>query len=201
MERLLAGFRPDSLHQPLGPAPLGGGGMLWGGPVAGPAAGRRRRDGAGCAGQAGCPGAGVFPGRQYYERKRREGKIPKEALRCLKRRLSDLVYYQLLADRRGTIEACGSPTTPPPTRPTSTSPRPRSRRAAPPSKRPAGHRRVHRAGLERRPPRRHRDPRRQHLPPPRPPRPSRHRRLKRQPLDREEPLGAMSPHQAATGCS
>ncbi len=30
------------------------------------------------------------PGRQYYERKRREGKTPKEALRCLKRRLSDL---------------------------------------------------------------------------------------------------------------
>jgi len=31
------------------------------------------------------------PGRRYYERKRREGKTPKEALRCLKRRLSDLV--------------------------------------------------------------------------------------------------------------
>jgi hypothetical protein len=28
-------------------------------------------------------------GRQYYERKRNEGKTPKEALRCLKRRLSD----------------------------------------------------------------------------------------------------------------
>jgi transposase len=75
-------------------------------------------------------------GRGYYERKRREDKTPKEALRCLKRRLSDLVYYQLLADRRGTIEACGSPTTPPPTRSTSTSPAARSRRAAPPSKRP-----------------------------------------------------------------
>jgi transposase len=71
------------------------------------------------------------PGRRYYERKRREGKTPKEALRCLKRRLSDLVYYQLAADRRGTIEACGSPTTPPPTRSTSTSPASRSRRAAP----------------------------------------------------------------------
>jgi transposase len=76
------------------------------------------------------------PGRLYYERKRREGKTPKEALRCLKRRLSDLVYYQLLADRRGTIGACGSPTTPPPTRSTSTSPAPRSHRAAPPSKPP-----------------------------------------------------------------
>jgi len=75
-------------------------------------------------------------GRRYYERKRREGKTPKEALRCLKRRLSDLVYYQLLADRRGTIEACGSPTTRRPTRSTSTSPAPRSHRAAPPSKPP-----------------------------------------------------------------
>jgi len=76
------------------------------------------------------------PGRVYYERKRAEGKTPKEALRCLKRRLSDLVYYQLLADRRGTIGACGSPTTPPPTRPAFTSPVTRSRRAAPPSRPP-----------------------------------------------------------------
>ena len=76
------------------------------------------------------------PGRLYYERKRTEGKTPKEALRCLKRRLSDLVYYQLLADRRGTIGACGSPTTPPPTRSTSTSPATRSHRAAPPSRPP-----------------------------------------------------------------
>jgi transposase len=76
------------------------------------------------------------PGRRYYERKRTEGKTPKEALRCLKRRLSDLVYYQLLTDRRGTIGTCGSPTTPPPTRSTSTSPATRSRRAAPPSRLP-----------------------------------------------------------------
>ena len=76
------------------------------------------------------------PGRQYYERKRREGKTPKEALRCLKRRLSDLVYYQLLADRHGTIKACGSPTTPAPTRSTSTSPATRSHRAAPPCRPP-----------------------------------------------------------------
>ncbi len=73
-------------------------------------------------------------GRLYYERKRTEGKTPKEALRCLKRRLSDLVYYQLLADQRGTIGACGSPTTPPPTRSISTSPATRSHRAAPPSR-------------------------------------------------------------------
>ena len=76
------------------------------------------------------------PGRLYYERKRCEGKTPKEALRCLKRRLSDLVYYQLLADRRGTIKTCGSPTTPPPTRSTSTSPATRSREAGPPSRPP-----------------------------------------------------------------
>ena len=127
-------------------------------------------------------------GRQYYERKRREGKTPKEALRCLKRRLSDLACYQLLAGQHGTIKACGSPATPPPTRPASTSPAARSHRAAPLSKRP--HRRVRRARLERRPPCRHRDPRRQHAPPPRPPRPSRNQRLKRRPLDREEPFGA-----------
>jgi transposase len=69
-------------------------------------------------------------GRAYYERKRLEGKAPKEALRCLKRRLSDVVYRQLVADQRGTIGACGSPTTAAPTPPTSTSPRTRSHRAA-----------------------------------------------------------------------
>lgn len=74
------------------------------------------------------------PGRVYYERKRKEGKTPKEALRCLKRRLSDVVYRQLVLDRRGTIEACGSPTTPQPMQSTSTSPASRSRRAAPPSR-------------------------------------------------------------------
>jgi transposase len=44
--------------------------------------------------------------------------------------------YQLIADRRGTIGACGSPTTPPPTRPASTSPAVRSHPAAPPPPRP-----------------------------------------------------------------
>jgi hypothetical protein len=34
------------------------------------------------------------PGRTYYLRKRAEGKGHKEAIRCLKRRLSDLVYRQ-----------------------------------------------------------------------------------------------------------
>jgi transposase len=39
-------------------------------------------------------------GQAYYRRKLAEGKSPKEALRCLKRRLSDAVYRCLLADHR-----------------------------------------------------------------------------------------------------
>ena len=39
------------------------------------------------------------PGRDYYLRKRADGKTHLEALRCLKRRLSDVVYRCLLADR------------------------------------------------------------------------------------------------------
>jgi transposase len=37
-------------------------------------------------------------GRAYYRRKLAESKTPMEALRCLKRRLSDVVYRQLIAD-------------------------------------------------------------------------------------------------------
>jgi len=73
------------------------------------------------------------PGRQYYERKRLEGKTPKEALRCLKRRLSDLVYHQLVLDQQGTIDTCGSPTTGKRTPSTSSSPTTRSRPAGPAS--------------------------------------------------------------------
>jgi transposase len=40
-------------------------------------------------------------GQAYYRRKRAEGKSPKEALRCLKRRLSDAVYRHLVADQHG----------------------------------------------------------------------------------------------------
>ena len=40
------------------------------------------------------------PGRAYYQRKLAEGKTPKEALRSLKRRLSDLIFAQLQADAR-----------------------------------------------------------------------------------------------------
>lgn len=36
----------------------------------------------------------------YYQRKRSEGKTGREALRCLKRRLSDIVYKTMLADWR-----------------------------------------------------------------------------------------------------
>ena len=41
-------------------------------------------------------------GRAYYERKRAEGKTSREALRCLKRRLSDVVYRTLRADHAAT---------------------------------------------------------------------------------------------------
>ena len=37
-------------------------------------------------------------GRRYFDRKRAAGKTKKEAMRCLKRRLSDLVYAQMRAD-------------------------------------------------------------------------------------------------------
>jgi transposase len=46
------------------------------------------------------------PGQAYYRRKLAEGKSSREALRCLKRRLSDAVYRCLIADQE-----------PPPTRP------------------------------------------------------------------------------------
>jgi len=39
-------------------------------------------------------------GRGYYERKIAEGKTHKEALRCLKRRISDALYARLRADAR-----------------------------------------------------------------------------------------------------
>jgi hypothetical protein len=38
------------------------------------------------------------PGRAYYRRKLAAGKTPMEALRCLKRRISDALYRQLRAD-------------------------------------------------------------------------------------------------------
>ena len=54
-------------------------------------------------------------GRAYYRRKRAEGKKPLEAIRCLKRRISDAIYRQLLLDaeravatRAGTRGHCGA---------------------------------------------------------------------------------------------
>jgi transposase len=44
-------------------------------------------------------------GRAYYRRKLAEGKSEKEALRCLKRRISDAVYKQLRADWEAIIPA------------------------------------------------------------------------------------------------
>jgi transposase len=40
------------------------------------------------------------PGRHYYERKLAEGHTPREAIRSLKRRLSDVVFRHLVADAR-----------------------------------------------------------------------------------------------------
>jgi transposase len=42
-------------------------------------------------------------GQAYYRRRLAEGKSPKEALRCLKRRLSDAVYRCLLADQHHSV--------------------------------------------------------------------------------------------------
>jgi transposase len=72
-------------------------------------------------------------------------------LRCLKRRLSDVIYRQLVADQRGTIEACGSPTTETPTPPTSASPTRRSPAVTPrprPARRPGSTRGSHSTGRQ-----------------------------------------------------
>jgi transposase len=44
-------------------------------------------------------------GRAYYRRKLAAGKTPMEALRCLKRRLSDAVFKQLVTDAMTRTEA------------------------------------------------------------------------------------------------
>ena len=54
-------------------------------------------------------------GRAYYRRKRAEGKKPLEAIRCLKRRISDAIYHQLVADATAAESAdpgghCGAST-------------------------------------------------------------------------------------------
>jgi len=40
------------------------------------------------------------PGRVYYDKKQAEGKTKKEALRALKRRISDAVYRRLITDQQ-----------------------------------------------------------------------------------------------------
>lgn len=56
--------------------------------------------------QARLPG----PGRDYYLRKRDTGKTPLEAMRCLKRRLSDVVFRALLDDLEVPDPAAALPT-------------------------------------------------------------------------------------------
>ena len=119
-------------------------------------------------------------GRAYYERKRTEGKTTKEALRCLKRRLSDVVYRQLVADHYAKLVPCASPTTARPTPSTSNSPTRRSPPGGPPSGPDTPRRRsLHRPRLEGRPPRRHRGPRRRRHPPGQAPRAGRRRYIRR----------------------
>ena len=48
---------------------------------------------------------GVTEGRAYYERKRAAGKTKREALRCLKRRLSDIVFTTMRHDATGAAAA------------------------------------------------------------------------------------------------
>ncbi len=67
------------------------------------------------------------PGRAYYDKKLAEGKTPKEALRCLKRQISDAIYACLQADarraagakspggQRGTTQSPARPAHPPST--------------------------------------------------------------------------------------
>jgi transposase len=47
------------------------------------------------------------PGQEYYARKRAEGKKPLEAMRCLKRRLSNVVFAALQEDLQLRLEAAG----------------------------------------------------------------------------------------------
>lgn len=57
--------------------------------------------------QARTPGT---EGRAYYDRKRAEGKTAKEAIRCLKRQLSDQVFKAMRADAADAREAATAPT-------------------------------------------------------------------------------------------
>ncbi|WBB69151.1 hypothetical protein [Micromonospora sp. WMMD812] len=47
------------------------------------------------------------PGRDYYQRKRAAGKTHKEAMRCLKRRLADVVYRTMITDTETSLLPTG----------------------------------------------------------------------------------------------
>jgi transposase len=49
-------------------------------------------------------------GRDYYDRKKADGKAPMEAMRCVKRRLSDIVYKTMLDDAVRTIQPASKAT-------------------------------------------------------------------------------------------
>ena len=48
-------------------------------------------------------------GRAYYEKKLAEGKTPKEALRSLKRQISDAIFVRLQADAQRAAACANSP--------------------------------------------------------------------------------------------
>jgi transposase len=52
-----------------------------------------------------CQARSDAPGGSYYRKKMAEGKSPKEALRCLKRRVSDAVFRSLVADLKAPISS------------------------------------------------------------------------------------------------
>jgi transposase len=83
-------------------------------------------------------------GRAYYERKIAEGKTHKEALRCLKRRISDAIYARLRADARAAGLEGNLGTSPHPGRPAHT-PTPALRAHHSQAPKPAYERRSRRA--------------------------------------------------------
>jgi transposase len=64
-------------------------------------AGNRRLNNALHMGVAICQARSDPRGGAYYQKKLAEGKSRKEALRCLKRRISDAVFRSLMADLQG----------------------------------------------------------------------------------------------------
>jgi transposase len=90
-------------------------------------------------------------GRVYYRRKRAEGKKPLEAIRCLKRRISNASYRQLPADAQvagtgpgghcGATQESSAVGLPPQTRRYARQPRPGRPTTTTPSSRPVDNRR------------------------------------------------------------